>query len=81
MSGMPDESDESGPQPKKNRVRAEYVYVRTFNSEKDASAHLSNENWSKYYTTSSEAGERQMLRCPKVKLPRSAMFSKGVFAL
>lgn len=55
------------PPQKKSRVHVDFVYVRSFESETEALNFIKNENWAKYYKTSSEAGERQMLRCPKVK--------------
>lgn len=66
---MSDEQDEAELEPprKKTRVHADYVFVRSFDSEKEALEYVKAGNWSKYYTSSSEAGMRQMLRCPKVK--------------
>lgn len=61
------DDSESEPVRKKGRFHAEYIHVRSFNTETDALDYINRENWSKYYKSSSEVGDRQMLRCPKVK--------------
>lgn len=61
------ESVEIEPPRKKGRFHSEYEYVRSFDNESDAFDFVNSENWSKYYKTTSEAGDRQMLRCPQVK--------------
>lgn len=74
-----EQDGELEPPRKKSRTHSDYVFVRTFDSEKEVFDYLISENWSKYYQSSSEAGMRQMLRCPKVKFRGPQCAAKAYF--
>lgn len=62
-----DEIDSIQPH-KKRRIHKTYLFEKEFASKEDAESTIAMENtWSKYYQTSSSAGERRTYRCKKVK--------------